>query len=111
MFGVILIVCIAILASLTTFISSAGKIIDKRRKGLNYITRYGWFTISFNLTIIFLSIVQFVFNERELKKNQIASNIKQVKRDSISKSYYDSSLLVIKSKLSNRKATIKIKEV
>lgn len=98
MLSIIFIVGIAILVASTAFISSSGKIIDRRRKGLRCVTNKGWITIVLNIGVIILSILQVLQNEREIKNNEKESNLKQIHRDSLLKAQYDLSLNEMKNK-------------
>lgn len=98
MHGILIIIGIALFVAFSSFVSSTGKLIDKRWKGLKIVTPRGWFIIALNFGVIILSVLQYSFNEKELKQKEIEASNKQTKRDSILKSNYDSSLYVLKSK-------------
>lgn len=98
MTGILIIIGIALLVAISSFISSVGKVLDRRRKGINIITKRGWIIIAVNLGVIILSVTQYFFNENDLKQKDKEATKKQTIRDSILKSNYDSSLYVLKNK-------------
>lgn len=98
MTAIIIIVIIALFVAISSFIASTGKVIDKRRKRLKFVTNRGWIIIGLNIGVIILSVLQYNFNERDLKKKDEEAQAKQEKRDSTLKASYDSSLFVLKRK-------------
>lgn len=98
MTAIFIIIGIAILVALSSFISSVGKLLDKRRKGIKIVTKRGWLIISINLGIIILSALQYFFSEKDLKQKDNEATRRQTLRDSVLQSNYDSSLYVLKSK-------------
>ena len=98
MTAIFIIIGIALLVALSSFISSVGKLLDRRRKGINIVTKRGWLIISLNFGIIILSALQYFFNEKDLKQKDYEATKKQTLRDSVLKSNYDSSLYVLKNK-------------
>lgn len=98
MTAIFIIIGIALLVALSSFISSVGKLLDRRRKGIKIVTKRGWLIISLNFGIIILSAFQYFFSEKDLKQKDYEATKKQTLRDSVLKSNYDSSLYVLKNK-------------
>ncbi len=98
MTGILIIIGIALLIAFSSFISTVGKLLDRRRKGINIVTKRGWIIIALNFGVIILSVMQYFFNEDDLKQKDNEATKKQIMRDSILKSNYDSSLYVLKNK-------------
>lgn len=98
MANIIILVTIPLLVAILSFILAQYKPLDKRRKGLKIITKYGWIIIIINLVIIVLSVIQFSLNEKEIAEKDKQATTNQKKRDLILKSNYDSSLDVLKKK-------------
>src|ERR1035437_4288503 len=98
MTGILIIIGIALIIAISSFISSTGKLLDRRKKGLKIITKRGWSLITLNFGVIILSVAQYYLNENELNQKDIEASNKQAIRDSILKSNYDSSLYVLKNK-------------
>ena len=98
MTAIFIIIGIALLVAVSSFLSSVGKLLDRRRKGIKIVTKRGWLIILLNLGIIILSVFQYFFNERDLKRKDAEATKKQTIRDSVLKSNYDSSLYVLKNK-------------
>jgi hypothetical protein len=96
--GILVIVGITALVAVSSIISSVGKLVDRRRKGIKIVTGRGWTIIALNLGILILSVLQYTFNESELVEKEKSAVRLQESRDSILKANYDSSLLVLKSK-------------
>jgi hypothetical protein len=96
--GIIILIGITLFLAVSSFVSSSGKLIDDRSKGIKKIKRKGWFIISLNLCIVILSVLQYFFKEGEIKQKEKEAQTNQAKRDSALKSNYDSSLYVLKSK-------------
>ena len=94
MISVSIIVIITVLASLSSFISSAGKVADGRRRGIRYITRKGWITIGLNATVVVITVIQFFLNEQKDRKNKREQDIK----DSISRENYTRDIADIKKR-------------
>lgn len=96
--SVIILVLIALFVAASSFVSSTGKVIDRRRKHFKYITNRGWVIICLNLIVVILSVAQYRLNERELGEKERINESRQHIRDSILKAGYDSSLLILKDK-------------
>jgi len=109
-YDVLIIIALSLLLGFSTFISTTGKLIDKRRKGVKSITNNGWTLILTNIAILILLICQYFFNENKLRIKEIETISIQEKRDAILKSRYDSSLLAVKAKFdtSNIKIVSKV---
>ena len=58
MHGILIIIGIALFVAFSSFVSSTGKLIDKRWKGLKIVTPRGWFIIALNFGVIILSVLQ-----------------------------------------------------
>lgn len=95
---VYIIIFLAILVLISTFISTKGSLTDDRKNGIKNFTRNGWKLVITNLFIIVLLVVQYYLNEYKLNIQYINNQTSQEIRDSVLKSRYDSSLLIIKSK-------------
>ena len=95
---ILIIFGIALIIAITSFISSTGKLLDRRKEGLKIITKRGWFLIALNFVVILLSVAQYILNENKLHQKDVEASNKQAIRDSILKSNYDSSLFVLKNK-------------
>ena len=97
MISIFLIIGIAILASVSSFLVTGGKLIDKSQNGLKKLTTQGW-RVVLGLGIIILSVLQYKQNEINLSNKEIETNKKQDQRDISLKANYDSSLIEMKNK-------------
>ncbi len=90
-------------------ILSLGKITDNRSTGYKRIKGNVRWLILINIGIITLSILQYVVNKSEEERKEVENENALIKRDSILKARYDSSLVVVNSKSEyNNRNTIEI---
>lgn len=97
MISIFLIIGIAILASVSSFLVTGGKLFDKNQNGLKKVTTQGW-RVVLGLGIIILSVLQYRQNEISLSNKEAEANKKQDQRDTRLKIDYDSSLIEMKKK-------------
>jgi hypothetical protein len=83
MIGFIIIIAINIAAAIITFISSSGKIVDRRRRGLNIIRRGGWILIGCFVATIGLTLFQYYETEKQNRNKELQTILDQNRRDSI----------------------------
>lgn len=85
----VLLVAIATLVVISGVLSTVGKIMDKRYRGIKKIRRAGWWFFAVNLAVIILTVGQFICNRENdrLKGERQAAD--QQKRDKEQRDSYD----------------------
>ena len=96
--GVLLITIVTALASLSSFLSSTGKMADNRSRGIKSLTKRGRITVGLNVALVVVSIMQYFVNKHESDIKEAENHRSQAVRDSILKHQYDSTLTELKRK-------------
>jgi hypothetical protein len=82
-------VAIAILVVVSGVISTMGKILDRRFRGLRKIRKEGWWFFAVNCLIVVLTVWQFILGRINDNKKEKSQAKIQAKRDSIQRASYD----------------------
>lgn len=95
--NLLLTLLVAVLAAASSFLPSTGGIIfdnSNRVSGFKRLRKKGWWTLFLIITLITVTVIQYWYNDAELKSKENKAQIIQDYRDSIQRIRYDSIVTV-----------------